>query len=126
MRRPFQRIGAGRTPFASLKLPSQEELMPDKKPTYEQGQLQLQLYDLRRAAKLRQARDWFTQNFFADRFEESQRMAPFGSHEGTDWMSVVGYWEQPWAFGTQSMVPDRLVYERPGQLIGSGARVGPI
>jgi len=31
--------------------------MPDKKPTHEQAQLQLQLYDLRREAKLRQARD---------------------------------------------------------------------
>ncbi len=45
--------------------------MPNRKPTHEQGQLQLQLYDLRREAKLRQARDWFAQNYFADTFEES-------------------------------------------------------
>jgi hypothetical protein len=57
--------------------------MPDKKPTHEQGQLQLQLYDLRREAKLRQARDWFTQSYFVDSFEDSQRIAPFGSQEGT-------------------------------------------
>ncbi len=30
------------------------------KPTYEQAQLHLQVYDQRREAKLRQARDWFS------------------------------------------------------------------
>ena len=44
--------------------------MPDKKPTHEQAQLQLQLYDLRRESELRQARDWFNQSFFADSFED--------------------------------------------------------
>ena len=39
--------------------------MATANPTHEQGQLQLQLYDLRREAKLRQARDWFNQNYFA-------------------------------------------------------------
>lgn len=31
------------------------------KPTHEQAQLHLQVYDLRREANLRQARDWFQQ-----------------------------------------------------------------
>jgi hypothetical protein len=33
------------------------------KPTHEQAQLHLQVYDLRREARLRQARDWFQQNY---------------------------------------------------------------
>ena len=32
------------------------------KPTHEQAQLHLQVYDLRREARLRQARDWFRQS----------------------------------------------------------------
>ena len=35
----------------------------ETKPTHEQAQLRLQVYDLRREARLRQARDWFQQNF---------------------------------------------------------------
>jgi hypothetical protein len=38
--------------------------------THEQGQLQLELYDLRREAKLRQAREWYFRNYFADTLEE--------------------------------------------------------
>ena len=34
----------------------------ETKPTNEQAQLHLQVYDLRREARLRQARDWFQQN----------------------------------------------------------------
>ena len=36
------------------------------KPTHEQAQLHLQVYDLRREARLRQARDWFQQNYRAE------------------------------------------------------------
>lgn len=57
--------------------------MAVENPTYEQAKLQLELYDLRREAKLRQARDWLNPNYFADSFENSQRIAPFGSQEGT-------------------------------------------
>ena len=35
----------------------------ETKPTYEQAQLHLQVYDLRREARLRQARDWFFKNY---------------------------------------------------------------
>ena len=97
--------------------------MPDKKPTHEQAQLQLQLYDLRREAKLRQARDWFTQNFFADSFEESQRIAPFGSQEGTYWMMVVGYWEQACAFLNHGLLHERLFFETSGEFFGVWERV---
>ena len=31
----------------------------ESNPTHEQAQLHLQVYDLRREARLRQARDWF-------------------------------------------------------------------
>ena len=54
----------------------------------------VKVYDLRREAKLRQARDGFVQNFFEDSWEDSQRIAPFTSQEGTYLMMVLGYWEQ--------------------------------
>ena len=43
----------------------------ESKPTHEQAQLHLQIYDLRREARLRQARDWFQQNYRAETFDDA-------------------------------------------------------
>jgi len=51
-------------------------------PTHEQAQLHLQVYDLRREARLRQARDWFQQNFAAETIEDAFRIAPPGTEHG--------------------------------------------
>ena len=99
--------------------------MPDK-PTHEQGQLQLQLYDLRREAKLRQARDWFVQNYFVDTFEDSQRIAPFGSQEGTYVMMVLSYWEQACAFLNHGLLHEQLFFENSGEFFGVWERVKPV
>jgi len=98
--------------------------MPE--PTHEQGQLQLQLYDLRREAKLRQARDWFVQNYFVDTFEDSQRIAPFGSQEGSYVMMVLGYWEQACAFLNHGLVHEQLFFETSGEFFGVWERVKPV
>jgi hypothetical protein len=97
-----------------------------EKPTHEQGQLQLQLYDLRREAKLRQARDWFTQNYFVDAFEDSMRIAPFGSQEGTYVMMVLSYWEQACAFLNHGLLHEQLFFETSGEFFGVWERVKPI
>jgi hypothetical protein len=49
------------------------------KPTHEQAQLHLQVYEERRETRLRQARDWFFQNYFANTMEESMKIAPMGT-----------------------------------------------
>jgi len=36
----------------------------ESKPTFEQAQLHLQVYEMRREPRLRQARDWFFSNYF--------------------------------------------------------------
>jgi hypothetical protein len=96
------------------------------KPTHEQGQLQLQLYDLRREAKLRQARDWFNQNYFAETFEESMRVAPFGSQEGSYVMMVLSYWEQACAYLNHGLLHEQLFFETSGEFFGVWERVKPV
>ena len=64
------------------------------KPTHEQAQLHLQVYDLRREPRLRQARDWFQQKYHADTVEEAMRIAAPGTENGTFFGMVIGYWEQ--------------------------------
>jgi hypothetical protein len=85
------------------------------KPTHEQGQLQLQLYDLRREAKLRQARDWFNQNYFVDTFDDSMRIAAPGTESGTFAMMVFGYWDQACAFLNHGLLHEDLFFETSGE-----------
>ena len=65
------------------------------KPTHEQAQLHLQVYDQRREAKLRQARDWFAKNYIVNSIDDAMRIAPMGSESGTYVGMVIGYWNKP-------------------------------
>ena len=47
----------------------------ESKPTFEQAQLHLQVYEMRRESRLRQARDWFFSHYSANTFDEAMRIA---------------------------------------------------
>jgi hypothetical protein len=93
------------------------------KPTHEQAQLHLQVFEMRREARLRQARDWFIKNYFADTFEEAMRIAPMGSEGGTNVMMVLGYWEQACALLNYGLLHDGLFFETSGEFFGIWERV---
>jgi len=87
-------------------------------PTHEQGQLQLQIYDLRREAKLRQARDWFFQNYHADTFDDAMRIAAPGTENGTLAMMVFSYWEQACSYLNHGLLHEDLFFESNGEFFG--------
>jgi hypothetical protein len=87
-------------------------------PTHEQGQLQLEIYDLRREAKLRQARDWFFQNYHVNTFDEAMRLAPPGTENGALAMMVFGYWEQACAYLNHGLLHEDLFFETSGEFFG--------
>lgn len=95
------------------------------KPTYEQAQLQLQLYEQRREPKLRQARDWFWQNFFADNIDEAMRVAPMGTEAGTFFMMVCSYWDQACALLNYGLLHEDLFFETTGEFWGVWERLRP-
>ncbi len=98
----------------------------ETKPTHEQAQLHLQVYDMRREAKLRQARDWFFRNYFADTVEEAQRVAGFGTEGGTFAMMVISYWEQACALLNYGLLHEDLFFETSGEFFGVWERIKPI
>jgi hypothetical protein len=87
-------------------------------PTHEQGQLQLQIFDLRREAKLRQARDWFFKNYHAETFDDAMRIAAPGTENGTLAMMVFGYWEQACAYLNHGLLHEDLFFETSGEFFG--------
>jgi len=85
------------------------------KPTHEQAQLHLQVYDLRREARIRQARDWFQQNYHAETMEEAMRIAAPGTEHGAFLGMVIGYWEQACALLNYGLLSEDLFFETSGE-----------
>ena len=98
----------------------------ETKPTHEQAQLHLQVYDLRREARLRQARDWFSQNYIADTFDEAMRLAPPGTEQGTFVGMVIGYWEQTCALLNYGLLNEDLFFETSGEFFGVWEALKPV
>ena len=90
----------------------------ETKPTNEQAQLHLQVYDLRREARLRQARDWFQQNYFAETFDDAMRIAPMGTEKGTFVGMVTGYWEQACSLLNYGLLHEGLFFETSPEFFG--------
>jgi hypothetical protein len=96
------------------------------KPTHEQAQLHLQLYDLRREARLRQARDWFQQNYIVETFDDANRIAPPGTEAGTFVGMVIGYWEQACALLNYGLLHEDLFFETSGEFFGVWESLKPV
>jgi hypothetical protein len=105
---------------------SQKETYMDTKPTQEQARLQLELYELRRETKLRQARDWFIQNYHPQTFDEAMKLAAPGSETGAYWGMVIGYWEQACALLNYGLLHEDLFFETTGEFFGVWERIRPI
>jgi hypothetical protein len=96
------------------------------KPTHEQAQLHLQVYDQRREAKLRQAREWFGKNYVVNNFDDAMRIAPMGSEAGTYVGMVIGYWEQACALLNYGLLHEDLFFETSGEFFGVWEAVKPV
>ena len=96
------------------------------KPTHEQAQLHLQVYDLRREARLRQARDWFFKNYIVEKFDDAMRIAAPGTEGGALAMMVISYWEQACALLNYGLLHEDLFFETSGEFFGVWERVKPI
>jgi hypothetical protein len=90
----------------------------ETKPTHEQAQLHLQVYDLRREPRLRQARDWFLQNYKAKTIDDAMRIAAPGTENGTFLGMVIGYWEQACALLNYGLLHEDLFFETSGEFFG--------
>ena len=96
------------------------------KPTHEQAQLHLQVYDLRREARLRQARDWFQQNYHAETMEEALKVAPMGTEHGNFLGMVIGYWEQACTLLNYGLLHEDLFFETSGEFFGVWEQWKPV
>ncbi len=96
------------------------------KPTHAQATLHLQVYDLRREARLRQARDWFFKNYTVETLDDVMRIAAPGTEGGALANMVLGYWEQACALLNHGLLHEDLFFETSGEFFGVWECVKPI
>jgi hypothetical protein len=85
--------------------------------TYDDANLLLRLYELRREEKLRQARDWFAKNFHASTVEEFLKLCPLGSQENAYFRMVSSYWEMAASFVTNGVLHRDLFVQNCRELL---------
>jgi len=85
--------------------------------TYEDVNLILKLYELRREEKMREARQWFVANFYASTPEEANQIAPPGSGMHAYFRMVTSYWEMAASFVTSGVLNQDLFFQSNGELL---------
>jgi hypothetical protein len=98
----------------------------ETKPTHEQAQLHLQVYDQRREARLRQGRDWFFKNYIVENLDDVMRIAAPGTEGGALAMMVLSYWEQACALLNYGLLHEGLFFETSGEFFGVWELVKPV
>ena len=87
------------------------------RPTYDDVSLIMNLYEMRRDDKLRDARAWFASNFKVKTFEEWQKLCPPGSDPNASYRMVTTYWEMVASFITGGVLHPELFYQSGRELL---------
>jgi hypothetical protein len=86
-------------------------------PTYDDANLIVKLYELRREPRMRQARDWFARSFHAATLEEVQKLFPPGSEENASFRMVTSYWDMAASFVANGILHAELFYQSNQELL---------
>jgi hypothetical protein len=94
--------------------------------TYDDVNLILRLYEMRREDRLREARKWFTGSFKVKTIEEFHALCPPGGEPNASYRMVVTYWEMVASFLTSSVLNAELFYQSGRELLFVWERVRDI
>jgi hypothetical protein len=75
---------------------------------------------------LRQARDWFQQNYIVETLDDAMRLAAPGTEGGTNFGMVIGYWEQACALLNYGLLHEDLFFETSGEFFGVWEMLKPV
>ena len=94
--------------------------------TYDDVNLILRLYEMRRETKLRGARQWFAASFHAKTIEEWAKLCPPGSDENAYFRMVVTYWEMVASFVAGGVLQQDLFFQSGRELLFCWVRLSPM
>ena len=87
------------------------------RPSYDDANLILRLYELRREERMRKARAWYTANFKVKTWAELQKLAPVGSDENASYRMVVTYWDMVASFISSGVLHKELFFQSGRELL---------
>jgi hypothetical protein len=87
------------------------------RPTYDDANLILRLYEMRREERMRKARSWFTANCKVKSYEELIKLAPGGSDENASFRMVVSYWDLVGSFITAGVLNKELFFQSGREML---------
>ena len=93
------------------------------RPTYDDANLIVRLYELRRDERLRKARAWFTSHFKVKSWDELQKLAPPGTDENASYRMVVTYWDMVASFITSGVLNKELFFQSGRELLAVWVRM---
>jgi hypothetical protein len=88
-----------------------------QRPTYDDANLILHLYELRREDRMRQARAWFTAKCKVKSYDELIKLAPGGSDENASVRMVTSYWDLVASFMTAGVLNKDLFFQSGRELL---------
>jgi hypothetical protein len=95
-------------------------------PTTTDAQLIMQLYDLRREAEMRKARDWSTQEFSPSSLEEIMVIFMAQGSDQNRWLrQVISYWEMVASFVNRGVLNRDLLEDSVGEYVNIYAKFRP-
>ena len=98
--------------------------MPMTMPTpFESALLNLQLFDLRREAVLREARDWFLREFNPESFTEL--VTVLSGERNASFRMVIGYWDMAASLVTSGAVDGDAFRAAHGEIFATFSKIQP-
>jgi hypothetical protein len=94
--------------------------------TYDDANLILKLYDMRREPRLREARKWFVASFKVKTYEELMALCPPGTEPNASYRMVTTYWELVASFVTSGVLHPELFFQSGRELLFCWERVRDI
>ena len=97
-----------------------------KKASATDAQLILQLYDLRREAEMRKARNFYALQFNPQSFDDVVKVVgAFGSDENRWFRQIVSYWEMAASLVLRGAVNEELFWDSNGEVLFVFAKIKP-
>jgi hypothetical protein len=81
------------------------------RPTYNDVDMILRLYEMRREARMREARRWFAAHFKVKTMEEFHATCPPGSEPNASYRMLTSYWEMVASFITNGVLNEELFFQ---------------
>ena len=91
--------------------------------TFDDVDLILRLYEMRREPRLREARQWFTASCKPKTIQDMTALCPPGSEQNASFRMVTSYWEMVASFLVSGVLNEELFYQSGRELLFVWERV---